>query len=720
MKLEHAPTLERLAPNGHARCAAALFCSYAFDPDFFERSILPAVLGVTADPEEQAAAFYDEAVAALQEVPVACIVDATMRKAGRKLPYALLEVSGRTFHPKLYLLVYDDFAQVQVGSGNLTRGGFGDNAELFLSRRLSYSIPAEHAVLTQIVSFLDALRSLVRAHATALDDVLEQLRRRLAQGQSSASDLSDLLFLHSEGDKSLLDQYLELIPANSQITRIGVLAPFFERDDDDPDADEVSSVLLRLAGASGSKAAIDLGVLWEDAPVGKAAGDETALAARLDWLWGSLQEVDKRPKLDYFTPTAVTKNLLKYLDGNGDPRQVKLDELADYDEVRWPVAHINAYAPPGLVDALRRRGSELRLWLHPDWRIDDEGRRARRPLHAKLFLITATRRGRATTFVLLGSANASRRALLGTPAMGGNVECCFAFALDDEQTLIDFCPELVYVLPENVILRDRQYPAPETNWALLIESALYDAAMRKLTIAFSDHPLPPLRSWRLGYLDDLLASGDQRPAGLFEQPSFTLSPTSCELWLEVDGTAASIPIAIRDLAQLPAGVAALPLELRELLALMGRRISGERLRTIRVEKGGASADAVLEAIFGEGFGPNDVFRAWWNLVAELVAPGLSAPAFRLRLEGRLGAATVWNAILAAVAAGELTRQEAWFYGAELVVLLDGAQLPDGPDVAPKHALLARFVAELRAQLATLLADERGAAWVRRIRDFYGA
>ena len=61
----------------------------------------------------------------------------------------------------------------------------------------------------------------------------------------------------------------------------------------------------------------------------------------------------------------------------------------------------------------------------------------RRPLHAKLFLIMAARRGAVLTYALVGSANASRAALSRTVAEGGNVEAGVVLRLDGEVRLRD-------------------------------------------------------------------------------------------------------------------------------------------------------------------------------------------------------------------------------------------------------------------------------------------
>jgi hypothetical protein len=126
-------------------CLGAVFCTYTFDPAYFEEHVLRVLLRLSGDPEEDGARFHEEARAALRETPVACFIDASVRRAGRRLPYDLHLIRKRTFHPKVILVLYEDEARLAVGSGNLTRPGVEDNAELFFHRSLRYDDPVDAA-----------------------------------------------------------------------------------------------------------------------------------------------------------------------------------------------------------------------------------------------------------------------------------------------------------------------------------------------------------------------------------------------------------------------------------------------------------------------------------------------------------------------------------------------------------------------------------------------
>ncbi|WP_257445907.1 phospholipase D-like domain-containing protein [Archangium lipolyticum] len=692
-----------------------MFTSFTFDPAFFEEQVLAAVLRLTSDPLEQPERFREEGRRALQEVPVACIVDGGMRQPGHRLPYDLLEVHGRTFHPKVSLVLYEDFARLQVGSGNLTRGGYGANTELFFCRDLRYDQPDDVAVLKEVDGFLAALEPLVRVPGTQLILVRGELSRRIGQTPVGTAAFR---FLHTEHADPLLRQFLALLPEGARAVRVGVLAPFLERDDvSGASADEDSSVLLTLAEHGEGKRAFDLGVLWEEPPQ-TAASQAPAFSEALGTLW-CRKESGPPLSLTWLTPTDATAKLLRFTDAAGIGRQMdrgSAEALRERGEL-WPVGDLQVFAPAVLVSTVRSRVSGFQLWLHPARRLDG-GRLVKRPLHAKLLLFTVRRGSRTETFVLLGSPNASRKALLAEARNERNVEAAVAFVLDGEVTLQELVPELVACDAAQPELRERTFPASTRNWGLLIQSVWHDAALRQLTITWDPaHPAPP-GGWALVYLNRTLASGAEVPPGEGVIPDFDLSPASCEVVLRVEGNEYSVPILVRDMVALPADAGLRELSLEELLALLGNRIGRERLSLLRAHRGQAATNAVLSAIFGEGFGPTDVFRAWWGVQEDLSDERLSLQGFRLRLEGALGAQPVWMKLREAARAGALASSEAWFYGAELRRALSGVS-PEVLTVAEeKRGALEAFIRTLDVELDELAPGAAQDPWMERIRRFY--
>jgi hypothetical protein len=177
-----------------------------------------------------------------------------------------------------------------------------------------------------------------------------------------------------------------------------------------------------------------------------------------------------------------------------------------------------------------------------------------------------------------------------------------------------------------------------------------------------------------------------------------------------------VPIRVADLELLPVGSGMARLDLRALLALLGRRVGGERLSILMIQRGPAGVAAALDAVFGEGFGPTDVFKAWWGMREDLEA-ALTLAAFRFRLHGVIGVKEAWRQ-LSAVSAEQLAPEEVWIYGCELVRELDRVELGDGPDRAARATMLAEVVEAIRGDLKLLEPAGEDLAWLDSVRRFY--
>jgi hypothetical protein len=716
MKLGSARAADRLAVE--AKCLAALFTSYTFDPLFFEETILRTVLRLQSDPLEQQARFLDEARAALIETPVACIVDASMRTPGKRMPYELLEVSTRTFHPKVTLLLFETFARVHVGSGNLTRGGYGDNAELFVTEDFAYDEPAAAALLRELDAFFDKIARLARTRGAQLEFVRAELARRIAR--TPASDTTPLAILHTERNTPILEQLLMLVPDDGRITRVGVLAPFFEKDDAATGA-ELRSVLGHLATSRSSKdLVLDIGVSWDDAAaVARPEGAARRFDAAIGALWARVEKArDDEEQIAHFVLDGLSAQQLRVRDARGIARRLPRDLLEETleDGKAWPTPRPRVFAPAGLVDAISDLAI-IRPWLYPAWTLD-EGRRVHRPLHAKLLLASFTRRGRAQTLVLIGSPNASRRALLQTPAQGSNVELALAILLDGEVTLPDVATPLVACDAGAIDWAERTFPDASPNLAMCIESASYDPKEGCLTVTWASPPPYALGTWSLRYGGERLGSGTGVPNGPTIVVPFNLTTSTSEVELSTTSGSFFVPILVTDLVSLPSNPTAPPLSLTELLLLLSRRLTLERREIVRAASQASGDLGTLDELFGEGFAPTDVFKAWWSGAQDLVESGCSLASFRRRLEGPTGVAGAWRALRDAAEKGdEVRREEGWFYGAELLRTLEQLELPDDPSTPEKRACLDMFTATLREGLSALA--PAGAAWLDRVAAFYG-
>jgi hypothetical protein len=178
-------------------------------------------------------------------------------------------------------------------------------------------------------------------------------------------------------------------------------------------------------------------------------------------------------------------------------------------------------------------------------------------------------------------------------------------------------------------------------------------------------------------------------------------------------------ILVTDLVELPVTFSGASVGLDELLLLLGRRIGTERAVQIanRRAKGERESDE-LSALFGEGFAPTDVFRAWWCAAEDLQDSDLSVLAFRLRLEGALGIGAAWSCMLDALKQAALSAEEVWFYGAELLRSLAEVTPPALDDREAKSLLLSTFRHRVRASIEAIEFDAGNRSWTGLVRQFY--
>lgn len=706
-------------------CLGAAFCTYTFDPAYFEEQVLRCLLRLRGDPNEDGPRYHEEAVRALQTTPVACIVDASVRQGGRRLPYDLHLVRGRTFHPKVYVVLYESEARVAVGSGNLTKSGIEENTEVFFVRSLRYDDPHGAAMLRDLESFLGRCALLSSGRGSQLDLVRSALSRRVEKAAGEeAVGRTDVSFVSSFGSR-ILDALGSALPTDAKLARVGVLAPFFEEDDlaaGDPETGLRGALADILALRPSEGATLDIGVPWEDAPVtAPAAAGRASLAKGVPGLWAWRRRApgveDAPERVTYLTIERVGDIRVEGVNASGEACRLDRDELeADVeDRSLWRVATPQVHAPEHILSRIAAERPTA-VWLHPASELAADGHVRRRLLHAKVLLLTAIHRGVVRTYAYFGSANASRGALARSFEQHGNVEAGVILRFDGEVTLRDVMPTLVWHRIEGLNLVERPEVSRPLDFSAWIDEVVYDAGARSLRIRWRDDGPVPLGPWSIRYHLRAVATGDGPSPNEIVVADFHLDAASAEVLFCGSGAEWSIPIRVEDLAVLPVGAPSASIGLRELLALLGRRVSPERLAVIASRGAADGAPDALEAAFGAGFGPTDVFKAWWGGVEDL-RDARSVPAFRLCLLGPRGLQAAWH-LLRDGARDALSDDEVWVYGCELLRELRALTLPAGPDSEPKNALLRPVVEALAGDLERMAPAAAGRTWLHDVSRFY--
>ena len=111
MKIKYCDFFSLLNPNDDELIEAA-FMTYGFQPNIFEKHILPTIFNVSSeynDTEESINGnaikdyFREEIFDKLKQTSVFVLYDASQYSGGMTFPYSCIQIPDCTFHPKLYL-----------------------------------------------------------------------------------------------------------------------------------------------------------------------------------------------------------------------------------------------------------------------------------------------------------------------------------------------------------------------------------------------------------------------------------------------------------------------------------------------------------------------------------------------------------------------------------------------------------------------------------------
>jgi len=715
MKIETKSVLETLT-NKNSPCLGAVFCTYTLDPRFFEEKILTELLDIRSDPQEQVSHYLEEARARLRELPLICIADGSKYRGGHRLPFDLLIVNGRTFHPKLSLILFERQARLMIGSGNLTEQGYGGNSEIFQCVDLTYDNRKDRAILDSVDKFLKRIANSMRLPGKQLPEFHKQLRR-LCPNISEIQEPKGINFLHTETGTPLLKQFLSLIPESHEITRVGLIAPFYEEDNSQMEKSVLVSFKDFADKHKKQKLIFEVGLPWEESSLGPKGEKNIMVENHLDQLWGQRSGEGNSSKIEYFVPKRVTKRKVFIEDQQGKGRSLDREDFEYSIDTKktWPVGKVNSYGPHGLINEIAESCPEASFWLFPNMRLEDN-EIVDRPLHAKLYLVTSKYRNKSRTYLLIGSPNASRRALIFHPPQS-NVETALAIIIEGDHSLINFASLIVKCPRDQIVLADRKFPPIETNWANLIIKAIYNAGNEQLRVEWN-HDLNSF-SFRLLYMDHELHNGPMPEKEKSVWDDFTLAPTSCELTITVNDRDFFVPIYVEDIENLPANPFLKSLGLEELLAYFSGKMSLEfisRLRKKIIE--GKSPDTGLSFVFGERFQPTDVFKAWFGMKQDLSDPELTVGGFRVILEGPAGVQQIWNRMMEAANKEKILAEEAWVYGLELYRTLEIIEFESTPSGKDKNILLKDWLVKLTHDLKKIKPKAKKHGWINKVERFY--
>lgn len=203
----------------------ALFSTFQFDPDFFERRLLRCE---TLKKARRIAIFMD----ALQWQDL-LQKDVHARWLNRRYLVVPVHRSTGVFHPKLNLILTENGGQVQCGSNNLTRSGCSSNLELINS--IPFDFKDDNSEAMQLAA--DALKFFQRAAQDTDAEVGRIVSGWLAETNNDHRWLNDIKEAASDQQISLVHTYdgpiwsvVKDAIGETSPTKFFVISPFHDGD----------------------------------------------------------------------------------------------------------------------------------------------------------------------------------------------------------------------------------------------------------------------------------------------------------------------------------------------------------------------------------------------------------------------------------------------------------------------------------------------------------
>lgn len=220
--IEYKDFFELINPNNE-QAVAAIFTTYGFDAELFEKHILPDFLSVIGNASEDEMRFRNQVALRLREVPVTVFSDGSKYAGGRTFLYDHNLITGVTFHPKYHLLQFQNYLRVIVGSCNITKSGLCYNAETVWYMDIE---DGKENPLTKDVK--ETVEWLLEQYDE--DEALKEIKRFLDK-QSEIEGYPKLVFPMRRN--SPYKQYLDNLKSLKQkCKRLNIISPFFENNNE--------------------------------------------------------------------------------------------------------------------------------------------------------------------------------------------------------------------------------------------------------------------------------------------------------------------------------------------------------------------------------------------------------------------------------------------------------------------------------------------------------
>lgn len=210
---------------------AVLATTFDLQPDFVETDFLPSLLRLPSwDDRKARSRIVLEGELAKMEAVALMMEGRRYRGRPRSLRVHLAPASRRgpgALHAKVIVLVHDDAVRMLVGSANLTTAGFRENREVALSLRAD----GRRGAGALVRQALEAMPAVLEPWWDESAERVRELALAKLDTFGVSETLDDEWFAWSDGGRPLLQQLLDVWPANEVVERIRIVSPFWSEED---------------------------------------------------------------------------------------------------------------------------------------------------------------------------------------------------------------------------------------------------------------------------------------------------------------------------------------------------------------------------------------------------------------------------------------------------------------------------------------------------------
>lgn len=208
---------------------SAIFTSYSFQFYFFEFNFLPSL----AEKGINYVAVFTDAGMLNQQLG-----DMTYFCQHKMRNYGLYSIQSKgAFHPKINFFVGNKDILVQIGSGNLTSGGYGQNHELWSSIYINDKSDEKWNFVQEVWAYLvhyaqqngkTAIKQIneMRKNCELLSDI-DLPNHSISYVLNNNKIADEIVFLNNHREVSIYQQLNELL-AQDSISEAWIIAPFFD------------------------------------------------------------------------------------------------------------------------------------------------------------------------------------------------------------------------------------------------------------------------------------------------------------------------------------------------------------------------------------------------------------------------------------------------------------------------------------------------------------